>query len=115
MMSQNFSFAFSSLVKTNQLWGGMTNTGMKQNKNSIGDAENYLKYLDGTAYTHIPSIQYDFNDQDGPNPFRIKEESNGDLELSDKKPGDKLKVLCQHDCQGKVAVKYQSFLPSAKP
>ena len=79
----------------------MTNTGMKKNKNSIADAENYLKYLDGTAYTHIPGLILGFNDRDGPNPFRIIENDNGELLLADAPSSKSYEVLCQYDCQGK--------------
>ena len=80
----------------------MTNTGMKKNKNSITHAENYLKYLDGTAYTHIPGLILGFNDRDGPNPFRIIENNNGELLLADASPSYSYEVLCQYDCQGKL-------------
>ena len=42
-------------------------------KDSQAEAEQYLKYLDGTAYKHINGLEYEFNDSDGPNPFRVIE------------------------------------------
>ena len=62
----------------------MINNGLKKGVSSETDAEIHLKYLDGTAYTNIPGIKLLFNDVEGPNPFRIMENSNGELELSDK-------------------------------
>ena len=79
---------------------------MKSGTNSLADAENYLKYLDGTAYKHIPGLVYLFDDNDGPNLFRIIEEDNGDLTLSDyptqrkSLPQDGFETLCQYTCQG---------------
>ena len=80
----------------------MTNNGMKKNVNSQADAEIHLKYLDGDPYTHIPGLTYAFNDGTNQiNPFRIKEDNNGDLQLSDHKETKQHEILCQYDCQGK--------------
>ena len=81
----------------------MTNNGLKAGVNSETYAEIYLKYLDGTAYTHIPGLNLLFNDVDGPNPFRITENNNGELELSDADSSRLFEVLCQYDCQGKLS------------
>ena len=90
------------LVTTYNPWGGMTNNGMKKNVNSQADAEIHLKYLDGDPYTHIPGLTYAFNDGTNQiNPFRIKEDNNGDLQLSDHKETKQHEILCQYDCQGK--------------
>ena len=74
---------------------------MKDGTNTLADAENYLKYLDGTAYKHIPGLVYLFDDDGGPNHFRIIEEDNGDLTLGDY-PTDQgpFETLCQYICQG---------------
>ena len=90
----------------------MNNNGLKTGIDSQADAEEHLKYLDGTAYTHIPGLDLGFNDANGPNPFRIVERGNGELLLSDASAGTSFEVLCQYDCQGKVAVWYQSFFIS---
>ena len=81
----------------------MSNKGLKQGVNSETDAEIHLKYYDGTAYTHIPGLKLSFNDQDGPNPFRISENNNGELELKDAHKSNPYEVLCQYDCQGKLS------------
>ena len=83
---------------------------MKSGTNSLADAENYLKYLDGTAYRHIPGLVYKFDDlapKDGapndgaPNHFRIVEKDNGDLMLMDYYLDDgPFETLCQYNCQG---------------
>ena len=91
----------SSVVKTYNPWGDMTNNGLKNGVNSQADAENYLKYLDGTAYTHIPGLVLDFNDP-SPSPFRIIENNDGDLLLADHSAGALHEILCQYDCQGKL-------------
>ena len=95
--------ASSSVVKSHNPWGGMINNGMKQGVNSETDAEIHLKYLDGTAYTNIPGIKLLFNDVEGPNPFRIMENGNGELELSDADASYSYDVLCQYACQGKLS------------
>ena len=79
----------------------MTNEGLKQGVNSQAEAEIHLKYLDGTAYTHIPGLNLTFNDENGPHPFRIVENDNGDILLADAPSSRQYKVLCQYDCQGK--------------
>ena len=76
----------------------MDNTGLKSGVNSQAEAETYLKYLDGTAYTHIPGLIYVFDDVDGPNPFRIIKSSNGDLKLYDISASRSYDVLCQYHC-----------------
>lgn len=77
----------------------MTNNGLKTGVSSQTEAENYLKYLDGTAYTHIPGILYSFNDISGPNPFRIIVNSDGNLALFDAPASREFDVLCQYDCR----------------
>ena len=77
----------------------MTNNGLKRGVNSQADAETHLKYLDGTAYTHIPGLILSFNDGEGPNPFRIVENDDGELQLSDAPSSKSYDVLCQYDCQ----------------
>ena len=77
----------------------MTNNGLKPGVTSEADAEIHLKYLDGTAYTHILGLSLLFNDRGGPNPFRIIENNNGELLLSDAPPSKSYDVLCQYDCQ----------------
>ena len=89
----------SLVVKSHNPWGGMTNYRLKRGVNSKADAEIDLKYLDGTAYTHIPGLILGFNDRDGPNPFRIIENNNGELLLSDAPSSKSYDVLCQYDCQ----------------
>ena len=79
----------------------MTNYRLKRGVNSKADAEIDLKYLDGTAYTNIPGLILGFNDRDGPNPFRIIENDNGELLLADAPSSKSYEVLCQYDCQGK--------------
>ena len=91
--------ASSPVVKSHNPWGGMTNNRLKRGVNSQADAEIYLKYLDGTAYTHIPGLILGFNDREGPNPFRIIENNNGELLLADASPSYSYEVLCQYDCQ----------------
>ena len=85
----------------------MTNNGMKPGTNGLADAENYLKYLDGTAYRHIPGLVYLFDDSNGPNHFRIVEKNNGDLSLEDYPPDGPFgpgpfETLCQYACQGEI-------------
>ena len=75
----------------------MNNNGLKRGRRSQADAEKYLKYLDGTAYTHIPGLILGFNDRNGPNPFRIVESNNGDLNLWDAPAYKSYNVLCQYD------------------
>ena len=92
-------------VKSYIPWGGMTNGGLKKGMTSTADAEKYLKYLDGTPYTHLPGLGLHFND-DRPNPFRIRE-VNGQLMLLDAPAHEKFHVLCQRNyrSEGKVAIK----------
>ena len=71
-------------------------------KDSQAEAEQYLKYLDGTAYKHINGLEYEFNDSDGPNPFRIIERINGKLHLADHAAGKKHHALCQYNSKGKI-------------
>ena len=78
----------------------MTNNGMKKNVNSQADAETHLKYLDGDSYTHIPGLIYSFDDGTN-NPFRLREDSNGNLRLSDHGASKRHEILCQYDCEGK--------------
>ena len=78
--------------------------GLKNGVNSIEDAEKYLKYLDGTAYAHITGLIFHFNDRGGPNPFRIIEQENGDLQLADHSAGELHYALCQYDSQGNVKI-----------
>ena len=93
-----FNLLFFSAVRKYNPWGGMTNNGMNENVTSQADAETYLKYLDGDSYTHIPGLIYRFDD--GSNyPFRIRQDSNGNLRLSDD-GANKHEILCQYDCQG---------------
>ena len=80
----------------------MTNNGLKPGVTSEADAEIHLEYLDGTAYTHIPGLILGFNDRDGPNPFRIIENDNGELLLADAPSSKSYEVLCQYHCQGKL-------------
>ena len=89
----------------------MTNNGMKDNINSQADAEIHLKYLDGDSYTHIPGLIYRFDDRQN-NPFRIEEDSNGDLELRDNNGANNQNdILCQYDCQGKdIAESWESLI-----
>ena len=84
----------------------MTNEKMKLGISSTADAEKYLKYLDGTPYIHLPGLGLDFNDEPGPDPFRIKE-VNGQLMLLDAPAHEKFHVLCQRNycSEGKVAIK----------
>ena len=77
---------------------------MKNGVNSQADAEMYLKYLDGATYIHNLGLILEFNDGSGPNPFRIKEDNNGNLKLCDHLAGNTHEVLCQYDCQGNVKV-----------
>ena len=77
----------------------MANDGLKRGVDSQADAEIHLKYLDGTAYTHIPGLILLFNDREGPNPFRIIENDDGELQLSDTASSKSYDVLCQYDCQ----------------
>ena len=81
---------------------------MKENVNSQADAEQYLEYLDGTPYTHLPGIGLNFNDRDGPNPFTMTEK-NGKLHLWDDRNWRTVEhnVLCQRNScpQGKVAIR----------
>ena len=88
----------------------MDNTGLKKGINSQTYAEQYLEYLDGTAYTHILGIEYGFNDGNGPNPFRIIERGNGNLLLSDISATASYAVLCQYDCSGKVGKDYNKVV-----
>ena len=83
----------------------MTNEKLKKGITSTADAEKYLKYLDGTPYTHLPGLGLDFND-DRPNPFRIRE-VDGTLTLLDAPAHEKFHVLCQRNycSEGKVAIK----------
>ena len=85
----------------------MTNNGMKKNRNSQADAEQYLEYLDGTPYTHLPGIGLNFNDRDGPNPFRMTVWTDGKLHLWDNWGTVQHNVLCQRNyCpEGKVAIR----------
>ena len=73
----------------------MTNGGLKKGITSTADAEKYLKYLDGTPYTHLPGLGLDFNDN-RPNPFRIRE-VDGTLTLLDAPAHEKFHVLCQRN------------------
>ena len=41
----------------------MNNNGLKRGRRSQADAEKYLKYHDGTPYTHIPGLKLNFNDR----------------------------------------------------
>ena len=72
---------------------------MKKNVNSQADAETHLKYLDGDSYTHIPGLIYSFDDGTN-NPFRLREDSYGNLRLSDHGASKRHEILCQYDCQG---------------
>ena len=90
------NIAPSISVKSYNPWGGMTNGGLKKGITSTADAEKYLKYLDGTPYTHLPGLGLDFNDEPGPDPFRIKE-VNGQLMLLDAPAHEKFHVLCQRN------------------
>ena len=92
-------------VKSYNPWGGMTNEKLKKGITSTVDAEKYLKYLDGTPYTHLPGLRLEFND-DRPNPFRIRE-VEGTLTLLDAPAHEKFHVLCQRNycSEGKVAIK----------
>ena len=74
----------------------MNNTGLMSGVNSQAEAETYLIYLDGTAYTHIPGLVLDFNDSGYPTPFRIIEREDGNLYLSDKRAYGHCHVLCQY-------------------
>ena len=82
----------------------MTNEKLKKGITSTADAEKYLKYLDGTPYTHLPGLGLDFND-DRPNPFRIRE-VDGTLTLLDAPAHEKFNVLCQRNycCCDRVRV-----------
>ena len=73
----------------------MTNEKLKRGITSTADAEKYLKYLDGTPYTHLPGLGLDFNDN-RPNPFRIRE-VDGTLTLLDAPAHEKFHVLCQRN------------------
>ena len=73
----------------------MTNAKLKKGITSTADAEKYLKYLDGTPYTHLPGLGLQFND-DRPNPFRIRE-VDGTLTLLDAPAHEKFHVLCQRN------------------
>ena len=92
----------------------MTNEKLKKGITSTVDAEKYLKYLDGTPYTHLPGLGLDFNDEPGPDPFRIKE-VNGQLMLLDAPAHEKFHVLCQRNyrSEGKVAIKDKDSLRSS--
>ena len=88
----------------------MTNTGLvKEMQAEVYNyntyyykAEQYLKYLDGTAYKHIKGIRYEFNDPNGPNPFRIIDRGDWKLHLADHAAGKKHYALCQYNSKGKI-------------
>ena len=65
-------------------------------KNTKEGAEKYLKYLDNaeTPYTHIDGIEYQFDDEDGPNPFKIMRANDGKLLLADHKATNLHYALC---------------------
>ena len=89
------NMAPSISVKSYNPWGGMTNEKLKLGITSTADAEKYLKYLDGTPYTHLPGLGLEFNDL-SPNPFRIRE-VNGQLNLLDDSADNTHHVLCQRN------------------
>ena len=80
---------------------------MKAGTNTKADAKKYLKYLDGTPYRQIgyeSVFKLQFEDSDGPNPFRIIERENGEIHLGDHGATHEHHVLCQYDCPGKVQI-----------
>ena len=102
----------------------MSNDGMKAGVNSEADAKKYLKYLDNptapgvTAYTYlslslfslftldtlqntepykpIDGLKLQFDISDGPNPFRIIENDDGELLLADSDDKKHHYALCQY-------------------
>ena len=76
----------------------MTNDGMKEGKNTEDDAEKYLTYMDDgtTPYTPIDGVILEFDDPDGPHPFRIVENDDGELLLMDEAGTNLYYALCQY-------------------
>ena len=75
----------------------MINNGMMEGKNTEDDAKEYLKYMDdGTPYTHIDGVILKFDDPEGPHPFRIIENDDGELLLKDREGTNLYYALCQY-------------------
>ena len=76
----------------------MTNIGMKAGVNSQEDAAQYLKYLDGTAYTSVPGLEPSFWYQEL-QPFRmVYQEETGRFQLYGVAGSNNHHFLCQYNC-----------------
>ena len=86
---------------------------MKSGTNTNDDAKKYLKYLDGEQdftprlfqefhfFGDYYSLVMHFDDDDGPNPFRLVDNDDGTLLLKDHKASNKHYALCQKDLKDK--------------